>query len=104
MLIKVRSINVMYDYFQAMIDTAAEHGWLASTLTVMHLLQMIIQARWIDEPAITTLPYINTEHLQLFLKCTPILPLLCKNMYNRYESLVKVLSSEFQEREIYEVI
>ncbi|KAL0364719.1 UNVERIFIED_CONTAM: DExH-box ATP-dependent RNA helicase DExH14 [Sesamum angustifolium] len=34
---------------QAMIDLCANSGWLSSTLTCMHLLQMIMQGLWFDE-------------------------------------------------------
>ncbi|XP_076242802.1 activating signal cointegrator 1 complex subunit obelus isoform X1 [Calliopsis andreniformis] len=88
---------------QAMIDTAAEHGWLASTLMIMQLLQMVIQARWFDESAITTLPHVNPEHLRLFLALSTALPKLCAMTYNKYNLLVHALSREFQETEIYQI-
>ena len=33
---------------QAMIDACAEYGWLAPTLHCVNLIQMIIQARWLE--------------------------------------------------------
>lgn len=86
-----------------MIDTVAEQAWLASTLMIINLLQMIIQARWIDESAITTLPYINSEHLQLFSTLSLILPELCFITYNKYGVLAEVLGKEFQEEQIHRV-
>ncbi|XP_031846390.1 activating signal cointegrator 1 complex subunit obelus isoform X2 [Nomia melanderi] len=88
---------------QAMIDTVAEHGWLVSTLVIIQLLQMIIQARWIDESAILTLPHINSEHLQLFSSLPKILPVLCNTVYDKYNLLLQALGEEFQENEIYEI-
>ncbi|OAD58452.1 Activating signal cointegrator 1 complex subunit 3 [Eufriesea mexicana] len=88
---------------QAMIDTVAEQTWLASTLMIINLLQMIIQARWIDESAITTLPYINSEHLQLFSTLSLILPELCFIAYNKYGVLTEVLGKEFQEEQIHRI-
>ncbi|KZC07318.1 Activating signal cointegrator 1 complex subunit 3 [Dufourea novaeangliae] len=88
---------------QAMIDTVAEHGWLSTTLVIIQLLQMIIQARWIDESAITTLPHISSEHLPLFSRLTTGLPALCNVVFNRYHSFVQVLGKHFQENEIYEI-
>ncbi|CAL7941276.1 unnamed protein product [Xylocopa violacea] len=88
---------------QAMVDTVAENGWLSSTLTIINLLQMIIQARWIDESAITTLPHINSEHLQLFSNFSPYLPKLCFIMYNKYSLFRSVLGKEFQEEEMYQI-
>ncbi|CAK9814213.1 Activating signal cointegrator 1 complex subunit 3 [Anthophora plagiata] len=88
---------------QAMIDTVAEQGWLASTLMIIHLLQMIIQARWFDESAITTLPYVNSEHLQLFSTLSPILPELCILTRSKYNLLVEILGREFQQEQIYQI-
>ncbi|XP_072748400.1 activating signal cointegrator 1 complex subunit 3 [Anoplolepis gracilipes] len=92
---------------QAMIDTVAERGWLTSTLTIMQLFQMIIQARWMDESAITTLPHIKKEDLHLFSSLSIALPALCFNTRNHYNKLTKVLCREYSEeqiREIHEVI
>ncbi|XP_053995787.1 activating signal cointegrator 1 complex subunit 3 [Hylaeus anthracinus] len=88
---------------QAMIDTVAEHGWLESTLIIIQLLQMIIQARWIDEYAITTLPHVQSEHLQLFSTLSVALPILCTKVYNKYSLLQSILGKEFQENEIYQI-
>ena len=33
---------------QAMIDACAENGWLGSTLHCINLIQMVVQARWLD--------------------------------------------------------
>lgn len=85
-----------------MIDAVADHGWLANTIMIMNILQMIVQARWIDESAITTLPCINSEHLELFSTFT--LPELCFNMYNKdIRILRKVLNKSFSQEQIYQV-
>ena len=34
---------------QAMIDIAAESGWLATTLQLQNLLQMIVQGKWVNQ-------------------------------------------------------
>ncbi|XP_076382118.1 activating signal cointegrator 1 complex subunit obelus [Megalopta genalis] len=88
---------------QAMIDTVADHGWLISTLVSIQLLQMIIQARWIDESAITTLPHINSEDVQLFSSLSTILPLLCNIVYSKQNLLVETLSERFQKNEVQEI-
>ncbi|XP_060815776.1 activating signal cointegrator 1 complex subunit 3 [Bombus pascuorum] len=88
---------------QAMIDTVAEHGWLASALMIMNVLQMLIQARWIDEFAITTLPHVNSEHIQLFSALSSCLPKLCFIMRNKYNILVEVLGKDFQEEQIFQI-
>lgn len=86
-----------------MIDIVAENGWLASTLRIMQLLQMVIQARWIDEPAVITLPHINKEHLPLFSSLPAPLPVLCATTINNYNRLVKAFSKEFHEEQIHQV-
>ncbi|KYQ56449.1 Activating signal cointegrator 1 complex subunit 3 [Trachymyrmex zeteki] len=93
---------------QAMIDTVAERGWLTSTLRITQLFQMIVQARWIDDSAIMTLPHIRTEDLRLFLSFSMALPMLCSITYDNYNRLAKILrEGEYrvdQIREIHQVI
>lgn len=91
--------------FQAMIDTVAERGWLMSTLRIMQLFQMIVQARWIDESAITTLPHIKKEDLYLFSSLSMALPILCSVTYDNYNRLAKILcKGEYRVDQIREVI
>lgn len=87
-----------------MIDVVAENGWLIATLRLTQLMQMVIQARWIDEPAVLTLPHVNREHLFLFSSIPKCLPELCAKMYDNYSQLSNVFLKEFAEREVYEVI
>ncbi len=46
-----------------MIDVAADEGWLATTLRIMHLVQMCVQGRWISDASIMTLPRFNVSRL-----------------------------------------
>ncbi|XP_050379201.1 DExH-box ATP-dependent RNA helicase DExH14 [Argentina anserina] len=47
---------------QAMIDICANSGWLSSSVTCMHLLQMVMQGLWFDEDAsLWMLPCMNVE-------------------------------------------
>ncbi|XP_025075139.1 activating signal cointegrator 1 complex subunit 3 [Pogonomyrmex barbatus] len=92
---------------QAMIDTVAERGWLTSTLRIIQLFQMIVQAQWIDESAITTLPHIRKEDLHLFSSFSIALPVLCSITFDNYNKLAKVLQGKYrtdQIREIHQVI
>ncbi|XP_071560788.1 activating signal cointegrator 1 complex subunit 3 [Temnothorax nylanderi] len=96
---------------QAMIDTVAERGWLTSALRIMQLFQMIVQARWIDESAIMTLPHIRKEDLHLFSSLpmnSSALPLLCSITCDNYNRLAKILhEGQYrvdQIREIHQVI
>ncbi|XP_017877585.1 activating signal cointegrator 1 complex subunit 3 [Ceratina calcarata] len=88
---------------QAMIDIVAEHGWLASTLMIINLLQMIIQARWIHESPLITLPHVNSEHLPLFESLSLYLPKLCSIIPNKYNMFTKILGKEFREEEIHQM-
>jgi len=44
---------------QAMIDACAENGWLRQTLHCINLIQMVVQARWLDDDAFMALPFID---------------------------------------------
>ncbi|XP_042461585.1 DExH-box ATP-dependent RNA helicase DExH14-like isoform X2 [Zingiber officinale] len=49
---------------QAMIDISANSGWLSSTMTCMHLLQMIMQGLWYgNESSLWMLPCMNKDLL-----------------------------------------
>jgi len=87
-----------------MIDTVAERGWLTSTLRITQLFQMIVQARWIDESAIITLPHIRKEDLHLFSSLSLVLPMLCSITNDNYSRLAKILCEEYQENQMHEVI
>ncbi len=39
-----------------MVDVAADSGWLNTTLSIMNLLQMVIQGRWHTDSSLLTLP------------------------------------------------
>ncbi|MEE6475928.1 hypothetical protein FKM82_010900 [Ascaphus truei] len=53
---------------QAMLDIAANEGWLVTALNIIHLVQMVIQARWYHESCLLTVPSIEKNHLYLFSK------------------------------------
>ncbi|CAO2818508.1 unnamed protein product [Amaranthus hypochondriacus] len=47
---------------QAMIDICANSGWLSSTITCMHLMQMVMQGLWFDkDSALQMLPCLNNN-------------------------------------------
>ncbi|CAI0431699.1 unnamed protein product [Linum tenue] len=47
---------------QAMIDICANSGWLSSSITCMHLLQMVMQGLWFDrDSALWMLPCMNAD-------------------------------------------
>ncbi len=51
---------------QAMVDMAANEGWLATTLRLMHLVQMCVQGRWILDSSVLSLPHVGEEYLAMF--------------------------------------
>ncbi|XP_044008422.1 activating signal cointegrator 1 complex subunit 3, partial [Aphidius gifuensis] len=59
---------------QAMIDVVTENGWLSSMLCMIQILQMVIQARWIDHSALMTLPHIDFQQLAYFDNLPKSLP------------------------------
>lgn len=52
-----------YLHLQSMVDISADEGWLATTLRVMHIVQMCVQGRWISDASILTLPHLRVCHL-----------------------------------------
>ncbi|XP_056674600.1 activating signal cointegrator 1 complex subunit 3 [Monodelphis domestica] len=53
---------------QAMLDVAANQGWLVTALNITSLIQMVVQGRWIYDSSLLTLPHIEHHHLHLFRK------------------------------------
>lgn len=51
---------------QAVLDVAANEGWLVTALSICNLVQMIVQGRWLNDSSILTLPTIEQQHLYLF--------------------------------------
>ena len=63
---------------QAMIDVASAEGWLATALRCMHLVQMVVQGRWLHDCTLLTLPCVDPGLLRYFrvegrrsLECLP---------------------------------
>ncbi|KAM8869339.1 activating signal cointegrator 1 complex subunit 3 isoform 2-T4 [Spinachia spinachia] len=53
---------------QAMLDVAANEGWLVTAINICNLVQMIIQGHWLHDSSLLTLPHIEHQHLYLFRK------------------------------------
>uniref|UniRef100_A0A2K6G205 Helicase C-terminal domain-containing protein n=2 Tax=Propithecus coquereli TaxID=379532 RepID=A0A2K6G205_PROCO len=58
---------------QAMLDVAANQGWLVTALNITNLVQMVIQGRWLKDSSLLTVPNIEHHHLHLFRKWKPII-------------------------------
>jgi len=89
-----------------MIDVSAEHGWLATTLRTQQIMQMVIQARWVQDSPLLTLPHLEAHHMYLFMNEDSILQTLpglqslcCKHD----ELLADILRAELDEGEIEQV-
>ncbi|XP_074539494.1 activating signal cointegrator 1 complex subunit 3 [Halichoeres trimaculatus] len=55
---------------QAMLDVAANEGWLVTALSICNLVQMIVQGRWLHDSSLLTLPHVEQQDLHLFRKWT----------------------------------
>uniref|UniRef100_A0A4W3HS74 Activating signal cointegrator 1 complex subunit 3 n=1 Tax=Callorhinchus milii TaxID=7868 RepID=A0A4W3HS74_CALMI len=53
---------------QAMLDVAANNGWLITAVNVTNLVQMVVQGRWLHDSSLLTLPNIEQQHLYIFSK------------------------------------
>ncbi|KAM6995450.1 activating signal cointegrator 1 complex subunit 3 isoform 1-T2 [Tautogolabrus adspersus] len=53
---------------QAILDVAANEGWLVTAISVINLVQMIVQGRWLHDSSLLTLPHIEQQDLHLFRK------------------------------------
>lgn len=89
-----------------MIDVCAERGWMSTTLRTQQIMQMVIQARWVQDSPLLTLPHLEPHHMYLFMKKgrkLQTLPLLRAVSYKHYSALADILRAEFDEGEIEQV-
>lgn len=90
-----------------MIDVCAEQGWLAVTLRIQNLMQMVIQGAWIKASPLLTLPHIEEFHVQMLGEFSPILsilPGLMSKCSKDYKTLAGVLRQDLNENQIEEVV
>ncbi|KAG8186270.1 hypothetical protein JTE90_004616 [Oedothorax gibbosus] len=99
---------------QAMIDVAADRGWLGPTLLSMTLMQMALQGRWHNESAILTLPHLEKFHLpslrfssedrnEADKRTVDCLPMLIFKVKKRFELLASALREDLEEAQINEI-
>jgi activating signal cointegrator complex subunit 3 len=91
---------------QAMLDVCAESGWLASTLRIVTLLQMVVQARWDTDPGLLMLPHLEPHMLpglSAGLGRVSCLPELLARVGDSYEALARPLRDELAEQQIEEI-
>ncbi|CAN9514188.1 unnamed protein product [Ophioblennius macclurei] len=53
---------------QAMLDAAANEGWLVTSISICNLVQMLVQGRWLHDSSLLTLPHVEQQDLYLFRK------------------------------------
>lgn len=90
---------------QAMIDISADAGYLVLCLQSVQLMQMIIQARWITDPPIITLPDVEKYLIPSQILPSLCLPHLCNlalKSYKKYEEII--LQTQLEHEEIEKVI
>jgi activating signal cointegrator complex subunit 3 len=56
---------------QAMLDVAADQGWLNTSLNVVTVLQMVVQGRWHTDPLLSCLPFVDA-HIANILRSVSI--------------------------------
>jgi activating signal cointegrator complex subunit 3 len=85
---------------QALIDLAAHKAFLGPTILCIELLQMIIQARWITDDDIMTLPHIDDRSIARL--CPLRLCQLLEKKHDEFTTMFSECLSRQQIDEIYE--
>jgi activating signal cointegrator complex subunit 3 len=88
-------IDQIIRIIQALIDLCAHKALLSPCLLTIHLLQMIIQARWITDPDILTLPHINDYSFAHIFSSY-----LCQLIDIKRETLTNLLNSHLTSPQI----
>ncbi|XP_071112657.1 activating signal cointegrator 1 complex subunit 3-like [Haliotis cracherodii] len=103
---------------QAMLDVSADQGWLATSLRVIQLIQMVVQGRWLEDSTLLTLPNVMPYHVYCFrprgggarqkgfpelrgpIETLPELVAVCEG---KFEALAAMLNGEMNQTEIDQV-
>ncbi|XP_076881517.1 DExH-box ATP-dependent RNA helicase DExH14-like [Bidens hawaiensis] len=87
---------------QAMIDVCANSGWLSSSITCMHLLQMVMQGMWFERDSPLWMLPCMTEDLVTSLqkggisKIQQLLNLSSTNLQSRFGNIASRLQQDLQ--------
>ena len=49
-----------------MLDVAADQGWLITAINVIHVVQMVVQGRWLHDSTLLQLPHMQPYHVHCF--------------------------------------
>lgn len=89
---------------QAMIDISAEAGYLVLCLQLVQLMQMIIQARWVTDPPVTTLPDVEKHLIPSCELPSLSLPHLCNIALKGFKQFEEImLRTQLEHEEIEKV-
>ena len=82
---------------QAMVDVSADGGWLFTTLKCMELMQMVVQAQWLDQSSFFQLPFFDTpqQHALMVEQNMEYLPQLLRASQEKQR---KVLTRVFENK------
>ena len=87
-----------------MIDICGECGWLATTLQLQQLIQMLIQGRWLTDSPLTILPNVEPYVAQsLHAKPNCSLPAAVHAAAFGYSRVATLFSPELDEGQIEQV-
>ncbi|CAH1802861.1 unnamed protein product, partial [Owenia fusiformis] len=94
---------------QAMLDVLADQGWLVSVLRTIHLIQMVVQGRWLEDSSLLTLPHIQPFHVDALMsskrgggiECIPELMAVCRGGIS---SLTAVIGEYFNRTQIDQIL
>lgn len=103
---------------QALLDVSADQGWLASTLNVITLMQMVIQGFWSDRHPLLMLPHVLPQDLHLFKSrnrtkdndtqsgwfTIDCLPELIDIVGGNYSTVERMLRERFSQNEIEQIL
>jgi len=90
---------------QAMVDVAADGGWLFTSLNCMQLMQMVMQGHWFSHSTLLTLPNVTEELVDAFNdKGIECLPELCYLSQPKIDAIVSKHMSKNQMKEFYSVL
>ncbi|XP_071957193.1 activating signal cointegrator 1 complex subunit 3-like [Antedon mediterranea] len=90
---------------QAMLDVTADNGYLVTALSIINIIQMVLQGRWINESSLLTIPHIDSSMLSLFKSHSGLietLPELVHHCRGNKVTLHKLLSEKLSDRHINE--
>ncbi|KAF6205050.1 hypothetical protein GE061_019217 [Apolygus lucorum] len=94
---------------QGMLDVCAESGWLPLSLKLIHLMQMVMQGRWLSDSPLTTLPQVEPYmapalHAKRGLQSLPSAVHLAQQSYSKVAPLFLPELDEGQTEQVFNVL